>query len=94
MQTPPLCLRSDQGERVVADVLFEEAGERTLEHRTPDRTYQLATIAVREEQAEPSLAVKLANLRTNGDMSAGQPRSRLEVHDGWLLATPRAMPLR
>ena len=29
-------------ERVVVDVLFEEAGELTLEHRTPDRTYALA----------------------------------------------------
>ena len=43
-------------ERVVVDVLFEEAGELTLEHRTPDRTYALAEIAVDEEQAEPSYA--------------------------------------
>ncbi len=33
-------------ERVVVDVLFEEAGELTLEHRTPERTYALASITV------------------------------------------------
>ena len=33
-------------ERLVIDVLFEEAGQRTLEHRTPERTYSLATIDV------------------------------------------------
>ena len=33
-------------ERVVVDVLFEQAGELTLEHRTPDRVYPLASIAV------------------------------------------------
>ena len=43
-------------ERVVVDVLFEEAGEVTLEHRTPERTYALASITVDEEPAEPSFA--------------------------------------
>ena len=38
-------------ERVVVDVLFEEAGELTLEHRTPERTYPLASITVDEEPA-------------------------------------------
>ncbi|HET8821945.1 MAG TPA: multicopper oxidase family protein [Thermoleophilaceae bacterium] len=57
-------------ERVVVDVLFEEPGELTLEHRTPDRTYPLATIAVGDEHAEPSLATQFAELRTNSDMVA------------------------
>jgi FtsP/CotA-like multicopper oxidase with cupredoxin domain len=61
-------------ERVVIDVLFDEAGELTLEHRTPDRTYPLATIAVTDEQAEPSLAAEFANLRTNADMTAERER--------------------
>ena len=43
-------------ERVVVDVLFEQAGELTLEHRTPERTYPLATISVSEEPAEPDLS--------------------------------------
>src|SRR6478752_4678072 len=42
-------------ERAVVDVCFDETGELTLEHRTPDRTYPLATIRVADEQAEPSL---------------------------------------
>ena len=33
-------------ERVVVDVLFDQPGEVTLEHRTPDRTYPLAAITV------------------------------------------------
>ena len=33
-------------ERVVVDVLFEQPGELALEHRTPERTYPLAAVAV------------------------------------------------
>ena len=41
-------------ERIVVDVLFGEAGTRTLEHQTPERTYRLATIAVSgETQSRP-----------------------------------------
>src|SRR6186997_2294955 len=40
-------------ERVVVDVCFDETGELTLEHRTPDRTYPLAMIRVADEQVEP-----------------------------------------
>jgi FtsP/CotA-like multicopper oxidase with cupredoxin domain len=54
-------------ERAVVDVLFADAGE--LEHRTPDRTYRLAAIALAEEQAEPSYAEEFARLRTNRDMA-------------------------
>src|SRR3954452_11675399 len=39
-------------ERVVVDVLFDDAGELTLEHRTPGRTYPLAQIRVSEQGAE------------------------------------------
>ena len=41
-------------ERVVVDVLFETAGELALEHRTPERTYRLASVAVGAEPAVPS----------------------------------------
>ena len=49
-------------ERLVIDVLFEEAGQRTLEHRTPGRTYSLATIEVGAERghAVASGPVRLA----------------------------------
>src|SRR5215218_5017459 len=36
-------------ERAVVDVLFVEAGDVAFEHRTPNRTYRLATVAVAEE---------------------------------------------
>src|SRR4051794_30717005 len=63
-------------ERVVVDVLVPDAGELTLEHRTPERTYQLAPIAVADEQAEPSYAEEFACLRTNRDMA--ELRERIE----------------
>ncbi len=57
-------------ERVVIDVLFDRAGELVLEHRTPGRTYPLATVQVSERRAEPALDEQFAALRTNADMVA------------------------
>jgi FtsP/CotA-like multicopper oxidase with cupredoxin domain len=61
-------------ERVVVDVLFETAGEFMLEHRTPGRTYQLATVAVSEQRAEPALDEEFGVLRTNPDLAAERER--------------------
>ena len=61
-------------ERVVVDVLFDQPGELTLEHRTPDRVYPLAAITVSDEQAEPSLAEQFERLRHNADMVAERER--------------------
>ena len=61
-------------ERLVIDVLFEEAGQRTLEHRTPERTYSLATIEVSAEQAMPSLADQFDSLRHNPEWVAERER--------------------
>ena len=61
-------------ERMVVDVLFEQPGPATLEHRTPQRTYQLASIAVGYERAEPSFAVEYQELRINADMAAARSR--------------------
>jgi FtsP/CotA-like multicopper oxidase with cupredoxin domain len=61
-------------ERAVIDVLFAETGERTLEHRTPERIYRLARVAVAEKQAEPSLAEEFERLRTHSDMEAERER--------------------
>jgi FtsP/CotA-like multicopper oxidase with cupredoxin domain len=61
-------------ERVVVDVLFEEPGELTLEHQTPDRSYRLATIAVTDEPAAPALADQFEVLRTNADLAAERER--------------------
>jgi hypothetical protein len=40
-------------ERVVVDMLFDRPGELTLEHRTPELVYPLASIQVSEEPTEP-----------------------------------------
>jgi FtsP/CotA-like multicopper oxidase with cupredoxin domain len=61
-------------ERVVVDVLFDEAGELTVEHRTPNRIYRLATVRVTDEAADPSFAEQFHSLRTNGDMVAERAR--------------------
>ncbi|HEX5759464.1 MAG TPA: multicopper oxidase domain-containing protein [Thermoanaerobaculia bacterium] len=61
-------------ERAVVDVLFDRPGQATLEHRSPGRTYTLATIAVGDERAEPPLAPRFADLRTNPDLAAERER--------------------
>jgi FtsP/CotA-like multicopper oxidase with cupredoxin domain len=61
-------------ERVVIDVLFNQPGELTMEHRTPERTYPLASIHVGPEQAEPSLNGQFGLLRTNPDLAAERER--------------------
>ena len=61
-------------ERVVVDVLFDQPGEATLEHRTPERTYPLATITVEEQRADPQLEPEYEALRVNEDLSAERER--------------------
>jgi FtsP/CotA-like multicopper oxidase with cupredoxin domain len=61
-------------ERVVVDVLFDRAGDLTLEHQTPERVYRLAAIHVSEDAAEPFLAEDFDRLRTNADMVAERER--------------------
>ena len=61
-------------ERVVVDVLFDEPGQLTLRHRTPERTYQLATIDVAEEQASPSLSEEFEVLRHNSEWADERER--------------------
>jgi FtsP/CotA-like multicopper oxidase with cupredoxin domain len=70
-------------ERVVVDVMFGEVGELELEHRTPERTYRLASITVGNEPPEPSFADEFARLRTNADMA--ELRERI---DRFLKAPP------
>jgi FtsP/CotA-like multicopper oxidase with cupredoxin domain len=65
-------------ERVVVDDLFKQPGELPLEHRTPDRTYRLASVHVGDEPAEPSVAEQFEVLRTNRDMT--QERERIAVY--------------
>ncbi len=65
-------------ERLVVDVLFEQPGELTLEHRTPERVYPLAAVSVAEEAAEPPLREQFHVLRTNPEMAA--ERERVAAH--------------
>ena len=55
-------------ERVVVDVLFEQAGQFPVEHRTPKKTYPLGTVAVQEEQAAPSFVAIFSSLRRSQEL--------------------------
>jgi FtsP/CotA-like multicopper oxidase with cupredoxin domain len=61
-------------ERVVVDVLFGEPGEHKLEHRTPERTYQLAAVTVSQEAATPPLAEQFEELRRDPELSTERAR--------------------
>jgi FtsP/CotA-like multicopper oxidase with cupredoxin domain len=61
-------------ERVVVDAHFPEAGELQLEHRTPERTYRLASITVRDEEADPPHGDAHAVLRSSRDMASERKR--------------------
>jgi FtsP/CotA-like multicopper oxidase with cupredoxin domain len=63
-------------ERVVVDVLSPDAEELELQHKTPERTYRLASITVADEPPEQSFADAFARLRTNRDMA--ELRERIE----------------
>ena len=65
-------------ERVIVDVLFEQAGELTLEHHTPERVYPLASITVDEQAAEPPLAESFQELRRDpGAVRRARPARRI-----------------
>jgi len=70
-------------ERSVVDVLVDQPGELHLEHHTPDRTYELATITVSGERAAPSRAREFQQLRRAPELEG--ERQQL---DRWLAAPP------
>ena len=57
-------------ERAIVDVFFEHAGQYLLEHRTPERTYPLATVSVEAQPAQPSFAQAFFTLRTSAELEA------------------------
>jgi FtsP/CotA-like multicopper oxidase with cupredoxin domain len=61
-------------ERVVADILFDRPGMVALEHRTPEKSYRLASIEIVDEPAEPDLREHFESLRTHADMQALRER--------------------
>src|SRR5690242_14033788 len=70
-------------ERAIVDVLFDQPGQLELQHRTPDRTYRLATITVTGDQAAPSLAGEFEVLRTAPELVVVR-----EFFETWLEAPP------
>jgi FtsP/CotA-like multicopper oxidase with cupredoxin domain len=82
-------------ERAVVDVLFDQSGDLRLEHRTPDRTYELATFQVAEEPAEPALGDRFAELRTDPGLVAERERVRgfLDAEPDHVLALVAEMDL-
>jgi FtsP/CotA-like multicopper oxidase with cupredoxin domain len=62
-------------ERAVVDVRFETPGEAALEHRTPDRTYQLAAIAVGDGAVHAGPTAAFDTLRVNPEMVAERHRT-------------------
>jgi FtsP/CotA-like multicopper oxidase with cupredoxin domain len=70
-------------ERAVVDVLVDQPGELTLEHRTPERSYPLASITVTDRPAVASGARAFEVLRHAPELAA--ERNQL---DAWLAAPP------
>lgn len=54
-------------ERVIVEVLFENAGSYELKTKTPDKEYSLGQIIVSEEEASVSYATQFSTLKTNDD---------------------------
>ena len=61
-------------ERAVVDVLFDQPGQVTLEHHTPQRTYPLAAITVSDERPRRRSSEQFEVVRTNADMVAERDR--------------------
>jgi FtsP/CotA-like multicopper oxidase with cupredoxin domain len=61
-------------ERVVVDVMFGRPGQLTLEHQTPELTYELAAITVSQEAATPPLSDQFGSLRRDPELTAERER--------------------
>jgi FtsP/CotA-like multicopper oxidase with cupredoxin domain len=61
-------------ERAIVEVFFEHAGQFSLEHRTPERTYPLATVIVQAQPSEHSFARAFFTVRTSPELEALRAR--------------------
>jgi FtsP/CotA-like multicopper oxidase with cupredoxin domain len=57
-------------ERAIVDILFDAAGEATLEHRTPERTSVLGRVTVREPAPATTAAGSFTTLRRSPELEA------------------------
>ena len=75
-------------ERAVVDVLFDQPGTFSLQHVTPGKTYELATIEVGRESGGSASHEDFSRLRANAEMAAERERIRpfLEAAPGKTLA--------
>lgn len=55
-------------ERVIVEVLFEQAGQFSLEHHTPHKVYQLATVNVQQQPTEHSFVETFSLLRQDNEL--------------------------
>jgi FtsP/CotA-like multicopper oxidase with cupredoxin domain len=70
-------------ERAVVDVLVDRPGALALEHRTPDRTYRLASVAVADGPVASTAAEEFPVLRRAPELEAER-----QGLDRWLAAPP------
>ena len=75
-------------ERAIVDVLFDEPGEVRLEHRTPDRTYDLGAFSVDRRCSSGGTAA------SDFDELRSRPRPRAEQRRRLLGATSCGRPTR
>ena len=84
-------------ERVVVDVLFDAPGEACLEHRTPDRTYDLGYFSVANTAARglTDAASSFKDLRTDPELAAEREalEHELERDPDKALSFVASMPL-
>jgi FtsP/CotA-like multicopper oxidase with cupredoxin domain len=74
-------------ERAVVDVLLDRPGELTLEHRTPDRSYPLATVSVTVPvTGEPTATMAAAEFEVLPE--APELAAERRSLDAWLAAPP------
>ena len=63
-------------ERAVVDVRFDTPGRTLLEHRTPQRTYQLGSVEVTGTATTSASARAFEQLRTSEELTSWRARSR------------------
>jgi FtsP/CotA-like multicopper oxidase with cupredoxin domain len=82
-------------ERAIIDVLFDTSGEVRLEHRTPDRVYDLGAFTVSMAEGGGRAAATFEGLRTDPELSAEHRRLAhdLERSPDKVLAFFSLMPL-
>ena len=82
-------------ERAVVDVLFDAPGEARLEHRTPDRVYELGAFSIAGTSTATAAAEAFETLRTDPELTAAHRSiaSDLERAPDKVLAFVASMPL-